>query len=94
MTAIHGKQQIENAKFLNAKKWKNSFFLLRLNEYEACDSLRREIMEQMTLRDQEPRTSQAFVNLSANIRLRLKQYTHQVQQLKNRVSDAVRQRKM
>ncbi|OXU26072.1 hypothetical protein TSAR_002653 [Trichomalopsis sarcophagae] len=62
-----------------------------LLEYEVCDDLYREIMEQLTLRDREPRTSQAFASLSANIRLRLKQYSSQVRELKSKINDDVRQ---
>ena len=67
---------------------------IRLFEYEACDNLSREIMEQLTLRDREPRSSQAFVSLSANIRMRLKQYSTQVKELKIKVNEARRQRIM
>ncbi|XP_011504919.1 PREDICTED: syntaxin-8 [Ceratosolen solmsi marchali] len=62
-----------------------------LIEYETCDNLFREIMELLTLRDQEPKTSQTFANLSANIRMRLKQYNNQVQELKSKVIEANRQ---
>jgi hypothetical protein len=51
-------------------------------------------MELLTLRDQEPKTSQAFASLSANIRMRLKQYSSQVQELKFKVNEANRQHTM
>lgn len=51
-------------------------------------------MEQLTLRDREPRTSQTFINLSANIRLRMRQYSSEVQQLKIKVEEASKQRNM
>ncbi|XP_051176573.1 syntaxin-8 [Leptopilina boulardi] len=63
-----------------------------LTEYDACEKLFREIMEQLTLRDREPRTSQTFINLSANIRLRLRQYSGEVQQLKIKVEESSKQR--
>lgn len=63
-----------------------------LTEYDACEKLFREIMEQLTLRDREPRTSQTFINLSANIRLRMRQYSSEVQQLKIKVEEASKQR--
>lgn len=66
----------------------------RLIEYEACESLAREIMEQLTLRDREPRTSQAFAALSARIRIRLKQYNNQVRELRKKVNEACRQHTM
>lgn len=63
-----------------------------LTEYDACEKLFREIMEQLTLRDREPRTSQTFINLSANIRLRMRQYSGEVQQLKIKVEESSKQR--
>lgn len=70
------------------------FFCIRLTEYDACEKLFREIMEQLTLRDREPRTSQTFINLSANIRLRMRQYSGEVQQLKIKVEESSKQRNM
>lgn len=63
-----------------------------LAEYDACEKLFREIMEQLTMRDGESKTSKAYASLSANIRLRMKQYTHEVQQLKSKVEEASRSR--
>ncbi|XP_033209690.1 syntaxin-8 [Belonocnema kinseyi] len=63
-----------------------------LLEYDACERLFREIMEQLTLRDREPRTSQTFAHLSANIRIRMKKYSGEVRQLKIKVEEASRQR--
>ena len=51
-------------------------------------------MEQLTLRDREPRASQAYAKLSVNIRLRIKQYSSEVRQLKIKVEEASRQRSM
>lgn len=59
-----------------------------LTEYDACEKLFREIMEQLTMRDSEPKTSKVYASLSANIRLRMKQYTREVQQLKSKVEEA------
>ncbi|XP_039305805.1 syntaxin-8 [Solenopsis invicta] len=59
-----------------------------LTEYDACEKLFREIMEQLTMRDGEPKTSKVYASLSANIRLRMKQYTREVQQLKCKVEEA------
>ncbi|KYN12760.1 Syntaxin-8 [Trachymyrmex cornetzi] len=58
-----------------------------LTEYDACEKLFREIMEQLTMRDGEPKTSKIYASLSANIRLRMKQYTREVQQLKSKVEE-------
>lgn len=51
-------------------------------------------MEQLTLRDGELKTSKAYASLSANIRLRMKQYTREVQQLKSKVDEASKSRTM
>jgi syntaxin 8 len=59
-----------------------------LKEHEACEKLYREIMEQLTLRSREQKTSQAYARISSTIRLRLKQYSSEVQQLKDKLSEA------
>ncbi|XP_014225634.1 syntaxin-8 [Trichogramma pretiosum] len=59
-------------------------------DYEACDNLQREIMEQLTQRDREARTSQAFASLSANIRIKLNHYSQQVQDLRYKINQARR----
>lgn len=58
------------------------YVFLRLTEYEACDKLQREITEQLTLRSKELKNSENYIRLSASIRLRLKQYNSEVEQLK------------
>ncbi|PSN57700.1 hypothetical protein C0J52_00296 [Blattella germanica] len=64
------------------------FFLHRLTEHEACEKLFREIMEQLTVRSREQKTSQAYARLSSSIRLRMKQYSTEVQQLKDKLTQA------
>jgi len=59
-----------------------------LAEYDGCEKLFREIMEQLTMRDGEPKASKTHASLSANIRLHMKQYTREVQQLKYKVEEA------
>jgi len=51
-------------------------------------------MEQLTMRDGESKTSKAYASLSANIRLRMKQYTREVQQLKSKLEEASKLRTM
>ncbi|CAD1476235.1 unnamed protein product, partial [Heterotrigona itama] len=58
--------------------------------YEACEKLFREIMEQFTARNKHSKTLQAYASISANIRIHLKQYSREVQQLKNKVDDALK----
>lgn len=47
-------------------------------------------MEQLTLRNKHPKVSQVYASLSANVRIHLKQYNREVQQLKSKVDDALR----
>ena len=61
-----------------------------LKEYDACEKLFREIMEQLTLRNKHPKVSQVYASLSANVRIHLKQYNREVQQLKSKVDEALR----
>ncbi|XP_014607820.1 PREDICTED: syntaxin-8 [Polistes canadensis] len=63
-----------------------------LAEYEACEKLFRDIMEQLTARERESETSQAYASLSANIRLRMKQYNREIYQLKTKVEEASKSR--
>lgn len=58
-----------------------------LIEHEACEKLSREIMEQLTFRSREQKTSQAYARISSAIRLRMKQYSSEVQQLKDKLSE-------
>ncbi|XP_031835463.1 syntaxin 8 [Nomia melanderi] len=61
-----------------------------LVEYDACEKLFRDIMEQLTARNKHPKASQTYASLSVNVRILLKQYNREVQQLKNKVDDASR----
>lgn len=65
-----------------------------LAEYDACEKLYREIMEQLTARNEQPKSTQAYATLSANARIRLKQYNRQVQELKKKVEDGLRAREI
>ncbi|EFN84007.1 Syntaxin-8 [Harpegnathos saltator] len=57
-----------------------------LTEYDACEKLFREIMEQLTMRDSEPKASKVYASLSANIRTfeEAERRTRQVEQLQSR----------
>lgn len=57
-------------------------------EHESCEKLQREIMEQLTERQKYPRTSNKYGTVSATIRLRLKQFNTEVQQLKEKLNTA------
>lgn len=58
-----------------------------LLEHESCEKLQREIMCQLTERQKYPRTSEKYAQISANIRLRLKQYNNEVEQLKQKLDN-------
>lgn len=94
MAMIHGMKTFLCTCKRHIDKYINISYNFRLIEFEACESLAREIMEQLTLRDREPRTSQAFASLSARIRIRLKQYNNQVRELRSKVNEACRQHSM
>ncbi|KAJ8931139.1 hypothetical protein NQ314_015993 [Rhamnusium bicolor] len=59
--------------------------MFRLLEYESCEKLYRDIMEQLTFRQKHPRTSDKYSQLSASIRLRLKQFNNEVGQLNKKL---------
>ncbi|VEN45847.1 unnamed protein product, partial [Callosobruchus maculatus] len=44
-------------------------------------------MEQLTQRQKYPRTSENYSQISANVRLRLKQYNNEVGQLEKKLND-------
>ncbi|XP_044736301.1 syntaxin-8 [Chrysoperla carnea] len=53
-------------------------------EHDTCERLQRDIMEQLNSRSKERRTSDQFARLSASVRLGLKQYSGQIEQLKQK----------
>nr|CAD7407701.1 unnamed protein product [Timema cristinae] len=57
-----------------------------LAEHDACEKLLREIKEQLTIRSKEHRTSQEYARVSSSIRLRMKQYESEIQQLKEKLA--------
>ncbi|XP_076264629.1 syntaxin 8 [Rhynchophorus ferrugineus] len=59
-----------------------------LLEHESCEKLQREIMEQINERQKYARTSNKYGTISATVRLRLKQFNNEVQQLKEKLSTA------
>lgn len=61
---------------------------LRLLEHESCEKLHRDIMEQLSLRQLEIKSSEKYSYISATIRLRLKQYNNEVNQLKEKINRA------
>jgi len=63
-----------------------------LLEHESCEKLHRDIMEQLSLRQREPRSTEKYAHVSATIRLRLKQYNNEVGQLKQKSDQAARVR--
>lgn len=60
----------------------------RLLEYESCDKLQSDIMEQLALRQREHKHSDNFTRISATIRIRLKQFTTELTQLKQKLKNS------
>ncbi|KAI4467304.1 hypothetical protein MML48_2g00017585 [Holotrichia oblita] len=58
-----------------------------LLEHESCEKLQRDIMEQLSQR-QSTKLSDKFASLSANIRVRLKQFYNEVTELKLKLNEA------
>ncbi|XP_046390575.1 syntaxin-8 [Ischnura elegans] len=57
-------------------------------EHEGCEKLYREIMEQFTLRSQEQKMSVEYARISSSIRYRMKQFSSEVFQLKEKIMQA------
>lgn len=64
----------------------NLEIFFRILEHDACEKLAREIMEQLTSRDREERSSKIYDALSGKIRIRLKQYSTEVKQLNEKLN--------
>lgn len=60
----------------------------RLIEHDSCEKLQRDIMEQLMQRQRLSRTTDKYAHLSANIRLRIKQFNNEVGQLKQKLDIA------
>lgn len=54
-------------------------------EYESCEKLYREIEGLLNERDLELQSSEKYVLYSSKVRLRLKQFSNEVQQLSNKL---------
>lgn len=63
-------------------------------EHESCEKLYRDIMEQLSLRQRETRSSENYARLSASLRMRLKQYSNEVSQLELKLREATKIRSM
>lgn len=57
-------------------------------EYDSCEKLYRDIVEQLNARANEPWTSDNYAKISATVRMRMKQYATEVQQLKNKLENS------
>ncbi|RZF49048.1 hypothetical protein LSTR_LSTR016195 [Laodelphax striatellus] len=66
--------------FLDSDPW--------LAEYDACENLYRDIVEQLNTRATEHWTSDKYARISASVRFRMKQYATEVQQLKSKLEQA------
>lgn len=59
-----------------------------LLEHESCEKLYRQIVEQLNLRSFEDRTSVKYAEISALIRLQMKQFGNEIQQLRSKVEQS------
>ncbi|XP_039284208.1 syntaxin-8-like isoform X2 [Nilaparvata lugens] len=66
--------------FLESDPW--------LAEFDTCENLYRDIVEQLNTRATEHRTSDKYAQISASVRFRMKQYATEVQQLKLKLEQA------
>ncbi|XP_043285126.1 syntaxin-8 [Venturia canescens] len=62
-----------------------------LVEHDACEKLFRDVMELLTQRDRSSKNTQLYASLSADMRFKTKQYTSQIEQLKNQVETDIKQ---
>lgn len=69
-------------------------FFFRLGEFELCEKLHRDITDLLNKRSAELRTSDTYARLSSSVRIRLKQFDAEVQQLSNKLRDATTTRQM
>uniref|UniRef100_A0A8D8ZWA1 Syntaxin-8 n=1 Tax=Cacopsylla melanoneura TaxID=428564 RepID=A0A8D8ZWA1_9HEMI len=53
-----------------------------LAEYNTCENLYQKIVETLQLRNNQPKNSDEYSRISATIRVQLKQYSNEVNQLK------------
>lgn len=60
-------------------------YCCRITEYEACERLQRDIQSQIVQRDQQPINSQEYNRISGTVRVRLKQFANELEQLKIRL---------
>jgi len=63
----------------------NRFACFRLIEYESCEKLYREIEGILNSRDLELKSSEKYILCSSQVRLRLKQFADEVQQLSSKL---------
>lgn len=59
-----------------------------LLEHESCEKLYRQIVEQLNLRSFEDRTSGKYAEISALIRLQMKQFGNEIQQLRSKLEQS------
>jgi hypothetical protein len=60
-------------------------YFFRLIEHESCEKLYREIEGLLNVRELEHKSSEKYVLYSSQVRLRLKQFTDEVQQLSHKL---------
>lgn len=66
----------------------------RLMEYESCEKLYREIEGLLNERDLELQSSEKYVLYSSKVRLRLKQFSNEVEQLSKKLKGLAKSKTM
>lgn len=59
----------------------------RITEYESCDRLSSDIQAQIAKRNQKPRLSDDYSKLSATVRVRLNQFSNELNQLNSKIQN-------
>lgn len=62
--------------------------IFRLLEHESCEKLYRQIVEQLNLRSFEDRASGKYAEISALIRLQMKQFGSEIHQLQSKLQES------
>lgn len=69
-------------------------FIYRLDEYELSEKLENDILDLLNKRSVELRTSDTYARLSSSVRIRLKQFETEVQQLGYKLRESTLSRSM
>lgn len=69
-------------------------FCFRITAHDACEKLYRDIQSQLVIWSNEGRKSSTYGISSANIRMKLKQYSAEIKQLNQQLEKTTREQMM